>query len=53
MAAYPLPEGFSDFDMITFGLALLVEGKYNALVDTMVIRVQCCSLSCAACHHMC
>lgn len=27
MAAYTLPEGFTDFDMFTFGTALLVGGK--------------------------
>lgn len=28
MAAYTLPEGFTDFDMFTFGTALLVGGKW-------------------------
>lgn len=27
MAAYTLPEGFTEFDMFTFGTALLVGGK--------------------------
>lgn len=29
MAAYTLPEGFTDFDMFTFGTALLVGGKWT------------------------
>lgn len=29
MAAYTLPEGFTDFDMFTFGTALLVGGKWR------------------------
>lgn len=28
MAAYTLPEGFTEFDMFTFGSALLVGGKW-------------------------
>ncbi|XP_063070519.1 RPE-retinal G protein-coupled receptor-like [Engraulis encrasicolus] len=35
MAAYPLPEGFSDFDMITFGLALLVEGLLGFCLNSV------------------
>ena len=29
MAAYTLPEGFTEFDMFTFGTALLVGGKWS------------------------
>lgn len=29
MAAYTLPEGFTDFDMFAFGTALLVGGKWT------------------------
>lgn len=29
MAAYTLPEGFTEFDMFTFGTALLVGGEWS------------------------
>lgn len=29
MAAYTLPEGFTEFDMFTFGTGLLVAGKWT------------------------
>ncbi|KAL2078474.1 hypothetical protein ACEWY4_026159 [Coilia grayii] len=35
MAGYPLPEGFSDFDMFTFGSALLVEGLLGFFLNSI------------------
>lgn len=36
MAAYTLPEGFTEFDMFTFGSALLVGGKCTELTQGRV-----------------
>lgn len=33
MAAYTLPEGFTEFDMFTFGTALLVGGEWAEQAD--------------------
>lgn len=35
MAAYTLPEGFAEFDMFTFGTALLVGGKLTGTPEDM------------------
>ena len=42
MAAYTLPEGFTEFDMFTFGTALLVGGKLepNEPEDTAAVRIK-------------
>lgn len=39
MAAYTLPEGFTDFDMFTFGTALLVGGKWAGINICAKIKV--------------
>ncbi|XP_075999632.1 retinal G protein coupled receptor b [Genypterus blacodes] len=44
MAAYPLPEGFTEFDMFTFGSALLIGGllgfALNAITVVSFLRVK-------------
>ncbi|XP_067101392.1 retinal G protein coupled receptor b [Osmerus mordax] len=37
MAAYALPEGFTEFDMFTFGTALLVGGMLGFFLNTITI----------------
>ncbi|XP_046888483.1 retinal G protein coupled receptor b [Hypomesus transpacificus] len=37
MAAYTLPEGFTEFDMFTFGTALLVGGMLGFFLNTITI----------------
>lgn len=42
MAAYTLPEGFTEFDMFTFGTALLVGGKLapGEQEDAAAVRIK-------------
>jgi len=41
MVTYPLPEGFSDFDVFSLGSCLLVEGKQNLFQVKKRERIAC------------